>query len=136
MTVQSIKITDGSTNTSSYMYGDNTGDFSSIKATAGESKVYKILNQQSTYVSVAAKFNKLSTGAKIGIACGVIGTLLIALIGFVVFCVKSRRQGKREKAIADQRWDENNAELMDYRQKMAKGGFAQSHMDMGHGEKF
>ncbi|KAK5133041.1 hypothetical protein LTR08_008246 [Meristemomyces frigidus] len=134
MTVQSIKVTDGSTNTSSYMYGDKTGDFSSIEATSGESTVYKLINKKSTIVSVAKKFNSLSMGAKIGIACGVVGALLIALIAFVVFCMKSRRRGKRERAISDQQWDENNAELMEYRQKMARGGFAQSHM--GHGEKF
>lgn len=33
MTVGSIKITDGSTNTSSYIYGDQTGSYQSIKET-------------------------------------------------------------------------------------------------------
>ena len=132
MTVQSIKITDGSTNTSSYAYGDNTGDYSSIKTTTGESKAYKILNKQSNFESVTTKFNKLSTGAKIGIACAVIGVLLIALVAFVVFCIKSRRAGKREKAIADQKWNEQHNELMEYRQRMARGDFAFSG---GSGEK-
>ena len=134
MTVQSIKITDGSTNTTSYAYGDNTGAFASIEATPGESKASKLLNKQANYVSVAKKFSALPNGAKIGIACGVIGVALIALIGFILFCVKSRRQGKREKALADKQWNEHHNELMEYKQKMARGGFAQSHV--GHGEKF
>ncbi|KAK4542392.1 hypothetical protein LTR36_006849 [Oleoguttula mirabilis] len=134
MIVQSIKITDASTNTTSYAYGDQTGDYSSITSVSGESEAYKQLNKQSTVESVAKKWSSLSTGAKIGIASAVGGTLLIAFIGLTTFCIIQRRRGKRERAAADQQWDENTAELMAYRNRMAKGEFAVS--SMGHGEKF
>lgn len=134
MTVQSIKITDAATNTSTYSYGDMTGDYSSITAVTGESKAYKLLNKQTTAESIAKKWSGLSSGAKIGIACGVVGVLLVALVAFTTFCIIQRRRGRREKAAADKQWDENHAELMQYRQRMANGDFAISHLD--HSEKF
>ncbi|KAK5126227.1 hypothetical protein LTR85_010462 [Meristemomyces frigidus] len=134
MTVQSIKITDGSTNASTYAYGDMTGDYSSITAVSGESKAYKVLHKQSTVQSVAQKWSGLSSGAKIGIACGVGGTLLLAVVAMTACCIVQRRRGRREKAAADQQWDENHNELMEYRQRMANGDFAISHL--GHSEKF
>ena len=134
MTVQSIKVTDGSTNTSSYVYGDQTGDYASIKAVAGESAAYTVLNKQSTVQSAQQKWDGLSTGEKVGIACGVVGFFAIGLIAFTAFCIVQRRAGRRERAVADNAWDQNNAELMEYKTTMAKGGFAVSHI--GHGEKF
>lgn len=134
MTVQSIKVTDGSTNTSSYVYGDQTGTYSSIKALGGESAAYKLLNKQTTVESATKKWNGLSSGAKIGIACGVGGLLVIIIIACTACCIVQRRQGRRERAISDKQWDESSAELMEYRQRMARGDFAVSHMQ--HGEKF
>ncbi|TKA78383.1 hypothetical protein B0A55_04723 [Friedmanniomyces simplex] len=134
MTIQSIKITDASTNTSSYTYGDNTGDYQSIKAVAGESAAYKLLNKKSAIESATAQWNGLSDGAKIGIGCGVGGAFAVLIIVYTAVCIVQRKRGKAEKAIADEQWNEHTSELMEYRTQMAKGHFAVSHM--GHGEKF
>ncbi|KAK0289068.1 hypothetical protein LTR35_000443 [Friedmanniomyces endolithicus] len=134
MTVQSIKITDASTNTSSYSYGDNTGDQKSIKAVPGNSAAYNLINKKSAIQSAAATWNSLSTGAKIGIASGVGAVLAIIVVVYTIVCIKQRRRGRAEKAIADAQWNEHTSELMEYKTLMAKGHFAVSHM--GHGEKF
>ena len=139
MKIQSIKVTDGGTNTSSYTWGTHNGDaasgsYQNINSTPGESKFVQLLNKKTTSQAAIDKFNGLSMGAKIGIAAGVGAGLLIAIIAFTVFCIKQRRAGKREKALADQSWNEQAAELMSYRQRMAHGQFAVSHM--GHGEKY
>jgi beta-lactamase regulating signal transducer with metallopeptidase domain len=134
MTVQSIKITDGSTNTSTYSYGDNTGSWQSIKVVNGESAAAKQLNKLSTVQSAKQHWNGLSNTAKIAIACSVLGVLLLVIIIYTAVCIVQRKKGRAEKAIADRAWDEQQNELMDYRKKMAKGDFAVSYM--GHGEKF
>ncbi|WPG97692.1 glycoside hydrolase family 16 protein [Acrodontium crateriforme] len=134
MKVQSVKVTDATTNVTSYSYGDNSGSYQSIKSDPGESKFEKLMNKVSKTQAVVNHFNSLSTGAKIGIACGIAGVLLVGIIGFAVFCIKQRRAGKREKALADQSWNEQAAELDAYRQRMARGDFAIQHM--GHGEKY
>ncbi|EMC99972.1 glycoside hydrolase family 16 protein [Baudoinia panamericana UAMH 10762] len=133
MTVQSIKITDGSTNTSSYAYGDRSGSYNSIQAVAGESTAYKILNKQSTLQSVLQIWKGLSEGAKIGIVCGVSGFFACVIVACTVCCIIQRKKGRAEKAIADKEWDAHTNELMEYRVRMAKGEFAVAHLT--HGEK-
>ena len=132
MTIKSLRITDGTTNTSSYSYADQTGTHQSIKAITGQSEAYKAIKKKTSAQQMRDNWNALSTGAKIGIACAVAGVLLIMLVAFTIFCVKQRRAGKAEKAIHDKEWDEHHAELVTYRTKMARGDFAVSHM--GHGE--
>lgn len=134
MKVQSVKVTDAQTNVTSYSYGDQSGSYQSIKSEPGVSKFEELMHKVSHTQSAVNHFNGLSTGAKIGIAAGVAGVLLVAIIAFTVFCIKQRRAGKREKALADQSWNEQAAELDAYRQRMARGDFAIQHM--GHGEKF
>lgn len=134
MTIQSILVTDGHTNTSSYVWGDRTGDWQSITATPGTSEFYKLLHQQSTVQQAQATWNGLSKTAKIGIATGVICFLVALVLAYTMICIVQRKRGRAEKAIADREWDAHTAELMEYRTKMAKGDFAVSHM--GHGEKF
>lgn len=134
MTVQSMKVTDSHHNVAYYSYGDKSGSWESIEDVAGRSPAWQAMHQKSTSQKVEEQWNGLSTGAKIGIACGVGGVLLIALIAFSFYCVSQRRQGKAEKEKADREWDAQHAELMAYRNQMKKGAFAVSHM--GHGEKF
>ncbi|KAK3718698.1 hypothetical protein LTR37_004915 [Vermiconidia calcicola] len=134
MTVQSLRIVDAHTNVSWYSYEDKTGSYESIKATPGESNAYRLIHEKSFYEKTEQKWNGLSTGAKIGIACGVLGVFLLALIVFVFYCIKQRRHGKAEKAAADKEWDYHQQELDEYRTRMKRGDFAVSHM--GHGEKF
>lgn len=134
MTVQSLKVVDGHTNVSYYKYTDTSGSYQSIDAIAGESPVYKALHQESTSQKIAQQWNGLSTGAKIGIACGIGGVFLVALIAFSFYCISQRRQGKAEKMNADKEWDAQQAELLQYRNRMKRGDFAISHLR--HGEKF
>ena len=134
MTVQSMKVIDSHQNTAYYRYGDKSGSYESIDAIAGQSPAYQAMHEKTTSQKIDEQWSGLSTGAKIGIACGVVGVFLIAFIAFIFYCVKQRRQGKAEKAIADKEWDAQHAELMEYRNRMKNGAFAVSHLR--HGEKF
>ena len=136
MTIKSITVTDGSTNSSSYLYGDNTGTFQSIQAITGDSAAYKVLNKQSSLQAAQTHWNGLSQGAKIGIACGVLGFVVAVILAYTVICVAQRKKGRAEKALADKEWNEHEAELMEYRTKMAKGDFAISYLSPGNGGKF
>lgn len=126
MYVKSIRITDGTTNSSSYSYGDHSGLYSSIKVEEGESKAYKAINKLSTSQKMQQQWSGLSTGAKIGIACGVLGGLLIAAIAFAFYCASQRKKGRVEAALHEKEWEAQNAELMEYRSMMAQGNFAVS----------
>lgn len=136
MQVESIKITDGSTNTTTYAYGDNTGSSSSIKSTPGTSVAALEIQKKTTSAAqrLQTHWTGLSTGAKIGIAAGVGGAALIGAVAFIWYCCGQRKQGRQEKMMEDQQWDEQTAELMAYRTQMSKGQFAVGHM--GHGEKY
>lgn len=134
MTVQSIKITDGSTNTTSYSYKDRSGSYQSINATPGESASYKELHKESTTENIQSHWNGLSKNAKIGIACGVVGGFALFVVAFTAFCCVQRKRGREEARKLDKEWDDQQNELMEYRSQMAKGQFAVS--QMGHGERF
>lgn len=124
MTVQSLKVIDGHQNASSYSYNGQSGSYQSIDVTAGESDAYQALNQpaqQSTTQQVEQKWNGLSTGAKIGIAVGVLGGLGLAFVVFLIYCFRQRRSGRLEKAAADREWDQQRTELLEYKKQMAQG---------------
>lgn len=131
MTVQSIKITDGSTNVTSYAYGDRTGAFASITSTPGDSVAAKEVNKQTHLQSAQAHWTHLSTGAKIGIGAGVGGGVLVLLIAWFAFCCVQRKKGREERAIADRDWDARTAELMEARRQMSKRQFVSQHMRQG-----
>ena len=134
MTVQSLKVVDAQTNVSWYSYTDRTGSWESVKMTDGESNAFKALHEKTSYEKAQQQWQGLSTGAKIGIAGGVVGFFALCLIAFAFYCVKQRKAGKMEKERADKEWDGHQAELMEYRNRMKRGDFAIHHM--GHGEKF
>ncbi|KAK5159560.1 hypothetical protein LTS14_002702 [Recurvomyces mirabilis] len=134
MTVQSITITDATTNVTSYTYGDTTGSYQSITSTPGISAASKLANKVSAAQSAQKQWNGLSQTAKIAIGCSVVGVLLIVVVAYTAICVVQRKKGRLERQRADREWDEQQNELLAYRSRMAKGGFAVSHM--GHGEKF
>lgn len=85
------------------------------------------MNKLSTTQQAMKTWNGLSTTAKIGIACGVLGGFAIATIAFCIYCMLQRKKGREEKKLADKEWQAHESELMDYRRKMAKGGFSVSH---------
>ncbi|KAI7228800.1 hypothetical protein KC330_g7737 [Hortaea werneckii] len=134
MTIQSMKIVDGTSNVTSYAYSDQSGDYSSITTEPGNSKAYNILNQKSTTEQAKQKWDGLSTGAKVGIACGVIGAVAIGILAWCTFCIFQRRKGKKERLAADAEWDKEQAELQEYQVMMRNGKFAMS--SLGHGQKF
>ena len=134
MTVQSLKVVDAQTNVSWYSYGDKSGSYDSIKMVDGQSNAYKAIHQKTTAQKVQQSWDGLSTGAKIGIAAGIVGFFVVCLIAFAFYCVRQRRAGKAEKAKADREWDGHQAELMEYRDRMKRGEFAIH--SLGHGEKF
>ena len=114
-------MVDAHQNVSSYSYGDNSGSWQSIDVKAGHSDVYNDLNNVSGSKKVAQQWNGLSTGAKIGIAAGVGGTLLVAFLAFLVYCFRQRKSGRLEREAADRLWDQQHSELMEYRKQMAHG---------------
>ncbi|KAF2723428.1 glycoside hydrolase family 16 protein [Polychaeton citri CBS 116435] len=130
-TVKSIKVVDGSLNSSSYVYGDETGGYESIKINAGESSAYQTLHKDSKLDRAQQHWHALSTGAKIGIAVGFSSAFGIAFIAFLFYCIKQRREGKQERIAADKEWEAEKNEMMAYRQRMSKGGFAVSHLPIG-----
>jgi beta-lactamase regulating signal transducer with metallopeptidase domain len=134
MTVQSIKVTDGHQNVSNYSYEDHSGNYQSINATTGQSDAYKIINKLSTGQKVTNAYMGLSTAAKIGVACGVVGGILLLILAFFIFFCVQRRKGAKMAKLENKEWDEQQNELMEYRQRMAKGQFAVS--QMGHGERY
>ena len=118
MTVQKVRVSDYTTG-SEYTYGDQTGDFESIKIASGNSTIAKILSEPPPK-SLKQKWTGLSFGAKIAIAAS-IGAFIAFILGAWVFCcIKQRRAGKREGALVDAVYEKDTAELMAYRGEMAK----------------
>lgn len=121
MTIQSMKIIDGHTNASSYSYSDRSGSYQSIDVKAGNSDAFKAIHALSTSQKIDRAWNGLSTGAKIGILCGIFALLAIGAIAFTFYCVSQRRRGKREKQLADEAWNAEQSELAQYRARMKLG---------------
>jgi len=134
MNVKSLTVTDYTTNVTSYSYGDNSGQYTSIKSITGQSKAYKQIHSPTRWQQAQDTWNGLSTGAKIGIACGVLGALALLALGFSIYCCAQRRSGRLERQAADKEWVRQESELQEYRSKMANGAFALS--SMSHGAKF
>ena len=128
MTIKSIKMTDGHTNTSSYAFGDATGSWQSINAVTGDSKAYKAIHKLNTVQSAQQHWNGLSHTARIALAASILGVFVVLVIIYTFVCITQRKKGRAEKAIHDKEWEEHERELLSYRDRMAKGGFAVSHL--------
>lgn len=100
---------------------------------SGESEVYKLLNKLSTKEKAEKKWTGLSDTAKIAIGASVGGTVLLVCIIYTFVCITQRKKGRAEREIEDKEWTAHENELSAYRQKMARGDFAISHL--GHGEQ-
>lgn len=134
MTVQSLKVIDAHQNVSWYSYADQSGSYESIKMEEGESNAFKAIHEKTASQKAQEQWDGLSTGAKIGVAGGIVGFFALCFIAFIFYCMRQRKAGKLEKAKADKEWDGHQAELEAYRNQMKRGDFAIHHM--GHGEKF
>lgn len=133
MKIKSLRVEDAHTNSSSYHYSDASGSHASIVVNEGESAVYKALNKLSTKQKAEEKWTGLSDTAKYAIAGSVCGTVLLVCIIYTFVCITQRKKGRLEREIHDKEWQAHQDELAAYRQKMARGDFAISHL--GHGEQ-
>ncbi|KAL8934433.1 MAG: hypothetical protein Q9211_005229 [Gyalolechia sp. 1 TL-2023] len=124
MYIKSARVTDFSSG-SEYSYGDMTGSWESIKIKPGNSTIEKELNAPPP-MTPSQRWNQLSPAAKIGVGsgAGVSAVALLALAGF--YCVRARKAGRKERALADADFEREAREMTAYRQRMAKGGFAVS----------
>ncbi|KAI4122098.1 MAG: hypothetical protein LQ338_006000 [Usnochroma carphineum] len=124
MYVHSARITDFSSG-SEYSYGDQTGSWTSIKIKPGNSTIEKELNAPPP-MTASQRWNKLSPAGKIGVGSAV-GASSLALVALAaLYCIRQRKAGRKERAMADADFERETAQLMAYRQRMAKGGFAVS----------
>ena len=64
------------------------------------------------------KFSALPKAAQIAVAAAVIGVASILLILLTFCCIKNRRAGRRERAIADAEFERNVREVQQYKQMM------------------
>ncbi|GAM88373.1 hypothetical protein ANO11243_064060 [Dothideomycetidae sp. 11243] len=113
--VNAVEVEDYSKG-SSYTYGDRSGSFGSIKVATGNSTIADRIAKPH---GVVQHWSNLPVAARIGIiggACAVAGICLVAL---VFCCIKNRRAGRREKAIADAEWERNLSESQRYKRRMA-----------------
>jgi len=133
MKIKSLRVEDAHTNSSSYSYSDTSGSHASIKVAEGESEVYKALNKLSHRQKAEEKWTGLSQTAKYIIAGSVVGTFLLVCIIYTFVCITQRKKGRAERELEDKEWAAHEDELAAYRQKMARGDFAISHL--GHGEQ-
>ncbi|KAL9005195.1 MAG: hypothetical protein Q9188_002031 [Gyalolechia gomerana] len=124
MYVRSARVTDFSSG-SEYSYGDMTGSWESIKIKPGNSTIEKEINAPPP-MSPSQRWNQLSPGAKIGVGSAV-GVSAVALVVLgAVYCMRARKAGRKERALADAEFEREAREMTAYRQQMAKGGFAVS----------
>lgn len=125
MFVKSVKVTDHTTNATSYSYGDHTGSFQSIKIEkTGPSAVTKHINKPPA-PSAAERWQRLSPVAKIVVIVAPLAILAVLTVIGCFCCVKQRRLGRRERAMEDAAWDKQHAEMMAYRRQMQAGAFGQ-----------
>jgi len=124
-----MKITDGHTNTSSYTYSTpSDGSSQSISTTVGNSAAYKAIHKLNSVQKVQKHWAGLSHTGKIALGASILGVFVLVVIIYTFVCITQRKKGRAEKAIHDKEWDEHERELMSYRDRMAKGGFAVSHL--------
>jgi len=118
MVVQSARITDFSSG-AEYKYGDGTGSWESIAIVPGNSSVANTLAAPPAQ-SMAQRWAHVSSGAKIGIYAAIGGVIALVLGSWAFCCVKHRRAGKKEGAMADALYEKDTAELMAYRAEMGQ----------------
>lgn len=122
MTIQSVKVTDGTLNASSYSYQGHSGNWQSIKITEGQSTASQKIHAPPP-LTVRQRWNQLPTGAKIAIVCGSVAVAAI-LLGILTYCcIKRRKQGRKERALLDAQWDRDEAELLEHKRRWANGEY-------------
>ncbi|KKY15707.1 putative cell wall glucanase [Phaeomoniella chlamydospora] len=126
MYVQSVRVSDSHTNVTSYQYSDHSGSWKSIKllqeddanATSSISSDLDGNNSQSTSEKAKSKWNSLSKTAKVAIGSSAAGVAVLGVIAFAFCCIKQRKAGRRERALADAEYEKQTAELLQYRSEL------------------
>ena len=98
--------------------------------------MYKALNKLSHRQKAEEKWTGLSQTAKYIIAGSVVGTFLVVCIIYTFVCITQRKKGRAECEIADKEWNAHQEEMAAYREKMARGDFAISHLGHGEAQRF
>ncbi|KAH8591470.1 concanavalin A-like lectin/glucanase domain-containing protein [Bisporella sp. PMI_857] len=101
MYVKSAQISDYSTG-KEYEWTDRSGSFQSIKAIQGNSTVAETIAKTEEEIanpplSLAQKFNNLSTGAKVAVYAGGGGAAALLLGALIFTCIRQRRKGRAER---------------------------------------
>ncbi|PYH91576.1 cell wall glucanase [Aspergillus ellipticus CBS 707.79] len=110
-----------------YVYSNHSGDWESIKVVKGNSTAKTELNKAPTK-SLSQKFAGLSTAAKDGIYASVAIVIAAVLGAWAMFCVRQRRQGRREKALGEAGYEAEGVEMMNTHK-----GWDESRMSTGKG---
>ncbi|KAL9103708.1 MAG: hypothetical protein Q9163_001257 [Psora crenata] len=118
MSVKSARVTDFSTG-KEYRYKDNSGTWQSIDVVAGNSSAAEALFAPPSQ-TMKQRWQGLSSGAKIGIASGVVAFAVLAAILFALFFFRQRRAGKREAAAAAAVYEKDTTELLQYKAQVGK----------------
>lgn len=111
MYVRSTRITDYS-KAKEYVYGDTSGSFESIKLVdeGKNSTVEEAINAPPPE-SISDKFNNLSPTAKLAIYASAAGVGVVLLAWALFYCIRQRRRGAREAALAMKKQEEERLEL-------------------------
>jgi len=64
---------------------------------------------------VKASFNSLSKAAKIAVVAGILSAIAISIAVLTICCIRQRRAGKKERAMADAAWEKDMNELRQYK---------------------
>ncbi|KAI4223316.1 MAG: hypothetical protein L6R36_005522 [Xanthoria steineri] len=124
MSIKSVRVKDYSEG-KEYIYRDMTGSWDSIEIVPGNSAALKTLNAPPS-LTASQRWNKLSPGGKIGVGSAVGVTSVALIVLAALYCVRQRRAGRRERAMADLAFERERTELSAYQMQMAKGNFAVS----------
>ncbi|BDD62458.1 hypothetical protein MPDQ_008000 [Monascus purpureus] len=109
MTVQSVRVQDFSTG-KEYSYGDQTGDWQSIKITEGNSTIKNELLKP--HLSVSERWKNLSSGAKAGVGIGIAVFIVAVIVAITICCVVQRKKGRAEYAAAMAKFDNDRKDIL------------------------
>jgi len=130
MVVQGLEVEDFSSG-KAYKYGDTSGSWESVQITpyvntgkqillhsclirnySGNSTIAQKLHEPH---GIAGHYKALSKTARIGIAAAALAFIALCISLLTFCCIKQRRAGRRERAIADAEWERAQNELAQYK---------------------
>jgi hypothetical protein len=113
MTLQSVYAQDFTTAKEySWENMDESGSWEKVKIIEGKSE---LLEEYWKPSGVRNRWSALPKGAQIGIICAIIGVVVLAAAILLFYCIKQRRQGRRDAAAYEAQQNKEAAELLEYR---------------------